>query len=154
MCADLGHVLINWAGAEQSLDMCVTIVFQNLPDSKRFEATLPKALHRKTGFMLKSFQNIGALKDMSDIGIVTMNQLNKLARERNDMIHAALGSTMSINGKWRFLKFDYGSVIHTVRPVEYSQSDFQEAGKEMMALAGEVELLLTRLRKFYLPSTR
>jgi len=151
MCADLGHVLINWAGAEQWLDMCVTLVFQNSPESKTYEKTLPQGLTRKTIFMRKSLLNIAELRDFSDPGIIVMGRLEDTAKARNDMIHAALSSTKAINGKWHFLKFDYGSQIHTVRPVAYSHADYQEAGKEMMALATDVQRLAERLRKFYLP---
>jgi len=151
MCADLGHILLNWSGAEQSLDMCVTIVFQRLPESHKWEGELPRALNRKTAFLRKAFRNIAALNEFSALGIATIDQMDTLAKDRNDMIHSALASAESINGQWHFLKFDYGSEIHTARPVAFSQADFHEAGKEMMGLAESVQLLAGRLRKRFLP---
>jgi hypothetical protein len=150
MCADLGHVLINWSGAEQSLDMCVSIVFRQFQESQKGEDGLPKALNRKTTFMRKALRKIPALNEFSEFGVPVMDQVDKLATDRNDMIHGALSSTSAINGQWRFLKFDYGSTIHTVRSVAYSQADYQEAGKEMMALAADVQRLADRLQKFLL----
>lgn len=150
MAADLGHVLINWACAEQSLDMCVTIVFQKFPEAQKWAGSLPRPLNKKTAFMRRALHNIPAFKDFSELGISVMDQVDKLATDRNDMIHGALASIKAVNGQWRFLKFDYGSQIHTARPLAYSQVDLQEAGKEMLALAGDANRLYGQLRKFLL----
>lgn len=152
MCADLGHFLINWSGAEQSLDMCVSIVFRQFQESRNGNGRLPSALSQKTKFMRKALRDIPALRDLAEFGITTMNKLEKMARDRNDMIHAALSTTSAINGQWQFVKFDYGSDIHTVRSLAYSQADYQRAGNEMMALAEDVQRLAGLLRKFlFLP---
>jgi len=150
MCADLGHVLIHWSGAEQWLDMCVSIVFRQFLESQKWEDGLPKALNRKTTFMREAFRKIRALSEFAEVGISVMNRMDCVATDRNDMIHGALSSTSAVNGQWHFLKFDYGSQIHTVRSVAYSQADYQEAGKEMMALAADVQRLAGRLKKFLL----
>jgi len=98
--------------------------------------------------MRKAFRKILAVGDFAEFGISVMNRVDKLAKDRHDMIHGALSSTSAINDQWQFLKFDYGSEIHIVRSVAYSQADYQEAGKEMLALAGDVQRLAGRLKKF------
>jgi hypothetical protein len=150
MCADLGHVLLNWSDAEQSLDMCVTIVFKYC-GGKKLRNDLPRSLSVKVEFMRRGFRTLDTLAPLATLGLGIMDRMSAVAAKRHDMVHSALAGVESVDGKWCFMKFDYGSDIHTVRSVSFSAQEFRDAGKETMDLAGEVQLLYTRMRKLFLP---
>lgn len=146
LCAYIGHIVLNWASAEQSLDICVTMVFHHF-GGRALRKDLPRSLNRKTEFLGKAFRTIDVLKPISKSGIEIVDRMNSLSKKRHDMVHGALSVTHQIRGAWHFLKIDYGTDIHEARDVSYSSLDFQIAGSEMLALSGDVTLLASRLRK-------
>lgn len=147
LCKAIGHIVINWSAAEQTLDMCVTIIFRYCGGNK-LRKDLPRSLNVKTKFMRDAFRKLIVLKQLTTSGLAIMDQVEALAKIRHEMVHGALAVPEAINGVWRFLKFDYGEDIHTARDVSFSIDDFRGVGKKMMVLGEGLLILANRLKIF------
>ena len=131
LCAAVGRSVLLWAHAEQTLDMCVTIVFKHC-GGDAITSDLPRSLSTKTDYMRKAFKRLPQLEKLAKEGIDTMQRLDALALRRHDMVHGALASEMPSNGVWHFAKFDYGKDIHAVRDVFFTTDDFRDVERKTL----------------------
>lgn len=146
LCKAIGHIVLNWAAAEQSLDMCVTIVFKYCGGNK-LRDDLPRSFNLKARFMREALRKLDLLKPLAAFGLPIIDQMDALSKTRHEMVHGALTTGELINNVWHFLKFDYGTDIHTCRDVSFSIDDFQDFGKKMQGLGEGLILLTSRLQR-------
>jgi hypothetical protein len=106
----VGFVVVQWGQSEQSLDMLVAMIYQQL-GGKRFAKRLPKMLATKLDFLHKCFSNIVALAPFKAEAGKLIADFGRLSDRRHDLIHGAVASLSSQNGAFLPTRTDHRGPI-------------------------------------------
>lgn len=140
----VGFVVIQWGQAEQSLDLIISTIYQNLGGEK-LAKRLPKMLDTKLNFIQEATANISELNSFEDRLSELKAEFRRLGVIRNDFVHGAIADTKAIDGKFSFVKFDFKKEFHIVRDFEIDgthvpklRSDLIKLGRTTTELAHEI----------------
>ncbi len=136
----VGFVVVQWGQAEQSLDMLVAMIYQQL-GGKQFAKRLPKMLSTKLEFLTECLSNISALAPFKAEGDALVVDFQRLSDRRHDLIHGAVASLSPQNGAFVFAKFDIENDFHRVREFRFEIADFPALTKELIDLGGHATTL-------------
>lgn len=128
-----GLVMIQWGQAEQSLDLCVAMLWQKF-DGRKHASRIPMMLKDKIKFSRKCFSDITELKNLERAAVAVLDEFDRLSQLRHDMTHGAVSSLKPIDGDFVLLKLDIRDDYHHVREVRIAVSDYPKIAKELVGL--------------------
>lgn len=140
----IGFVVVQWGQAEQSLDLSIAILYQNL-GGKRYSKRLPKMLEPKLEFLSKCLSQIPALNSFQGEGKTLISNFRKLSDRRHDLIHGAIASVSATDGAFVFAKLDIKDDIHVMREVRFDAADFPALTRELIDLGVQATAFAQRL---------
>lgn len=136
--------MVQWGQAEQSLDMLVAMIYQQL-GGKQFAKRLPKMLATKLEFLTDCFSNIPALAQFKAEGHKLVGDFQRLSDRRHDLIHGAIASLSPQNGAFVFAKLDIKNDFHRVREFRLESSEFPTLTKDLIDLGAHATSLARRV---------
>lgn len=142
--AAVGFLTANWAIAEQGLDGCIAIVYQELR-VRGPKDTIPRSLKKKVEFLRKSLNSLPALAQVKNEGLEVMTEVTRLATVRHDLVHGAIKELRAKDGKFSFARIDYHDQIHSMRDVEFDLTKFPALSIEFVDLGSRVFALALSL---------
>lgn len=140
----LGFIVVQWGQSEQSLDMLVAMIYQQL-GGKQFAKRLPRMLAHKLGFLTKCFDQILVLTPFKAEGEKLVREFQRLSDKRHDLIHGAIVNLSPQNGAFVFAKFDIEGDFHHVREVRLESAEFPVLTKELIDLGADAVSLAARV---------
>ena len=140
----IGFVVVQWGQSEQSLDMLVAMIYQQL-GGKRFAKRLPKMLATKLDFLHKCFSNIVALAPFKAEAGKLIADFGRLSDRRHDLIHGAVASLSSQNGAFLFAKLDIENDFHRVREFRFESTEFPALTKDLIDLGANATALARKV---------
>jgi hypothetical protein len=136
----VGFVVVQWGQAEQSLDMLVAMIYQQL-GGKQFAKRLPKMLSTKLKFLTECLSKISVLAPFRADGDALVADFQRLSDRRNDLIHGAIASLSPHNGAFVFAKLDIEDDLHRVREFRFESSEFPVLTKDLIDLGAHATSL-------------
>src|SRR4051812_45858239 len=85
----VGFVVVQWGQAEQSLEMIVAMLYQNL-GGKPLTKRIPVLLTPKLDFVRKCLTNIPTLHQFKTEGEGLTQKFEEISQKRHDLIHGAI----------------------------------------------------------------
>jgi hypothetical protein len=140
----VGFVVVQWGQAEQSLELAIAILYQNL-GGKPLAKRLPKMLETKLDFLSKCLAKIPTLGHLKADGEALVADFRKLSDKRHDLIHGAIASVSPIDGGFNFAKLDIRDDKHVVREFRLEGSEFPKLTKELIDLGSQATTFAHRL---------
>jgi hypothetical protein len=113
LCAAIGFIVLNWALAEQSLDLTVETIYTKYAGNT-LAKTLPRPFQQKVEFLRKAFETRLALHSYAAEGNKLLDRMEALATQRNDLVHGVVTSVETVDGKFLFGKLDYQAQEHII----------------------------------------
>lgn len=136
----VGFVVVQWGQAEQSLDLIVAMLFQNLggkPLSKR----IPVMLKPKLKYVRNCVTQIPILQKFRQEGEALIFKFEELSEKRHDLIHGAIASLSLEDGAFRFAKLDVKDGFHVVREFRFDSAEFPRLTKDLIDLGAATTTL-------------
>jgi len=140
----VGFVVVQWGQAEQSLDLAIAILYQNL-GGKQCSKRLPRMLEPKLEFLRKCLSQIPALARFQGEGEALVANFRKLSEKRHDIIHGAIASVSATNGAFMFAKLDIKDDIHVLREFRFDAADFPALTRGLIDLGAQTTAFARRL---------
>lgn len=139
----IGFVVVQWASAEQSLDMLVAAIFHCRKNDSLLKRR-PRNLEPKVALLQKCFSQFPELSEFKTEAISLLPRFLTAGKIRNDLVHGAIADLESSGGTFTFSKLDLEPTIgHSVRAVHLSQAEWPTFRKELLHL-GEDGIGLSR----------
>ncbi len=129
----VGFIVVQWGQAEQSLDLIVATLYQNL-GGNRFEKRIPRMLEPKLAYLRKCLSQLPKLSALQNEGEMLVSKFEGFSSSRHDLIHGALGNLSLEEGVFRFHKLDIKNDIHVVREVLFDPEDFPKIADYLISL--------------------
>jgi hypothetical protein len=133
----IGELVVRWAMLEQSLDMCVAVVFRQC-GGRSLSKEIPRSLSVKCAFLKRAFKKLPPLVPKQYEALDILRRVDLLKGYRHDLIHAAISGTEFVGGKFAFTKLDYEADIHVVREVSFDLKTFPTQSESVLRLAIDV----------------
>lgn len=146
LCAAIGFFDVNWALFEQSFDRSVEVVHQSLGGST-INKSIPRQYKQKSDFMRKAAMGIASLTPLQEELISLLDRADALADLRNDLIHGVVTQIESSDGRYKFIKADYGPLEHIYREFTFDTACFPKLVKELQALGAAMPRLGMRVNQ-------
>lgn len=146
LCTAIGFIVINWALAEQSLDLLVETIHRECA-GKDIERNLPRAFSHKVRFLRKMFDKSVALQTFAEEGMKLLDRMESLAETRHDLVHGVVVSIETVNGKFPIDKLDYGTQEHAIRRIEFDPATYDDLTNKLVVLGKDLTMLGTSLGK-------
>jgi hypothetical protein len=129
----VGFVVVQWALAEQSLELAIAILYQNL-GGRSLAKRVPKMLEPKLVFVsncLATNQTLAHLRLEADALVA---DFRRLSVRRHGLVHGAIASLSLTNGGFEFTKLDIENNIHVAKDFRLEGADFPGLAKELIDL--------------------
>lgn len=140
----VGFVVVQWGQAEQSLEMIVAILYQNL-GGKPLTNRIPVLLTPKLEFIRKCLTTIPTLHHFKPEGEALMDAFKRLSEKRHDLIHGAIASLSLDNGGFSFVKLDVKDGFHVARELRFESAEFPKLTKDLIDLGAAATALARKL---------
>lgn len=142
----VGFVVVQWAQAEQSLDLIVAGLFQNYGGKRLARKNrLPVMLATKLEFLRKCLSQIPRLTSFKDEGAALVSNFNRLSQRRHDLVHGAVASLSPVDGAFVFAKLDVKTDFHFAREVRLEASEFPSLTKDLIDLGASATNLASKI---------
>lgn len=149
----IGSVVLAWGSAESALNINVALIFQMAGGKHHAEQEeIPVALKRKLIFLRRCFQKIEALAPFREDGLKLFDRMGRLAKSRNELIHAFLSEVDGGRGLFTFTSL--GSVKETPLikgQVRVTIPEIMQLGLEIMQHGAAIADFTQRLSKTFIP---
>ena len=130
----VGFVVVQWASAEQSLDMLVVGIF-HCCKSDSLPKRRPRNLEPKVELLQKCFSQLPELSQFKTEAGSLLPRFLAAGKIRNDLVHGAIADLESTGGTFTFAKLDLEPTIgHSVRAVRLSEAEWPAFRKELLHL--------------------
>ena len=152
LCNAVGHVVVNWAFVEHSLDTWSTIIF-HFSEGKRLYRMMQKNLGRKLEFLRRCFKTLKPLQPYSAEALQMLASAECLSLTRHFVVH---GVPMQLNqetGAAVFVKLDLIEeyTFHKINKLEIGVQELLDKGSECMDLTASMLKLSLRLLNAFIP---
>jgi hypothetical protein len=131
LCACIGFVMVNWALAEQSLDMIVSVIYDQCGGST-ITKDKPWALKAKIDFLRKAFKQFVALQPYAEQGNKILNSLIALSEKRHNLVHGVVTGINLEDGVFPIEKFDYRN--NTLKKIQFDPKAFPNLAQDLVDL--------------------
>jgi len=145
MAKAVGLVVLNWASAEQNLDMVVAWLWHEL-GGKKPGKKIPFFLKEKLKFIRASINSDASLRSLSAEAGPVLDDVARLSELRNDLVHGAPAFIGEQEGHYVFCKFDLADGFHEVREVRMNVERYPEVTRELVALTRKTLELVKGVR--------
>lgn len=130
----VGFVVVQWASAEQSLDMLVATIFDFCKNDSLLKRR-PRNLEPKVELLQKCFSQLPELSQFKAEAGSLLPRFLAAGKIRNDLVHGAIADLESMDGTFTFAKLDLEPAIsHSVRTVCLSQAEWLVFRRELLHL--------------------
>lgn len=136
----VGFVVVQWGQAEQSLDLIVAMLYQNL-GGKPLAKRIPVMLTPKLDYVRKCLSHIPPLQKFRSDGEALISKFEGLSQKRHDLIHGAIANLSPEQGAFRFAKFDVKGNYHVVREFRFESTEFPRLTKNLINLSAAATAL-------------
>lgn len=140
----VGFVVVQWGQAEQSLEMIVAMLYQNL-GGKPLVKRIPVLLTPKLEFVQKCLATIPKLQRFKTEGDALVQNFEELSKKRHDLIHGAIASLSMEQGGFQFAKLDVKDGFHVLREFRFESAEFPKLTKELIDLGAAATSLARKL---------
>lgn len=140
----VGFVVVQWGQAEQSLDMIVAMLYQNL-GGKPLVRRIPVMLKPKLEYAGKCLSQIPTLQNFRHEGEALISKFDELSEKRHDLVHGAIASLSMKESAFRFAKLDVKDGFHVVREFRFDSAEFPRFTKDLIDLGAAATALGRRL---------
>jgi hypothetical protein len=140
----VGFVVIQWGQAEQSLDLIVSMLYQNL-GGKELVKRIPVMLAPKLNYLRKCLSKIPQLREFQNDGDLLISKFEELSQKRHDVIHGAIASLSMEDGAFRFAKLDVKDGFHVFREFRFESEEFPRLTKNLIDLGAATSALGQKL---------
>jgi len=130
----IGLVVIQWAQAEQSLDMVVALLWQSF-GGEAHARKLPVMLEPKIRFVRVCVTANSDLAEFRADAESLLAEFERLSSLRHDLIHGAVSSIAPIDGHFVFAKLDVRENVHHVREVKVPVTSYPMIMRNLVDLA-------------------
>lgn len=142
--------MIQWGQAEQSLDLCVAMLWHefNARNSGK-KQRIPMMLAPKITFLREAFDSIPELALLKQQAGAVFDEFDRLGNLRDDMTHGAVVALEPIGGCFVLNKLDIRDGFHHVREVKIPIADYPKLAGDLVALgrnAHGLGVAITRIR--------
>lgn len=148
----VGFVVVNWGQAEQTLEMIVAMLYQQL-GGKRLVKRIPVPLSAKVAFMEKCLNQLPALSQLKTQSQELAQTFTRVGKKRHDLIHGAIASLTMENGGFKFSKLDVRGEVHVLRTFHFEAATFPAFTQELIDLGSSALALGSALRSICEGST-
>jgi len=131
LCACIGIVVVNWALAQQSLDMIVSVIYDQCGGSTIMNDK-PWALKRKIKFLKLAFKQFVVLQPYAEQGITILDSLIAISEKRHNLVHGVVTGINLEDGIFPIEKFDYR--INTLEKIQFDPKAFPELAQDLVDL--------------------
>jgi hypothetical protein len=126
LCACIGFVVVNWALAEQSLDMIISVIYDQCGGSTIMKDK-PWALKRKIRFLKLAFKQFVVLHPYAEQGIEILESLIAISEKRHNLVHGVVTGINLEDGIFPIEKLDYRN--KTVENIQFDPKGFRSSLK-------------------------
>jgi hypothetical protein len=140
----VGFVVVQWGQAEQSLEMIVAMLYQDL-GGKPLTNRIPVLLTPKLDFVRKCLTTIPTLQQFKSDGEVLIQKFEELSQKRHDLIHGAIAGLSLDNGGFPFVKLDVKDGFHVAREFRFESAEFPKLTKDLIDLGAAAYALGRKL---------
>jgi len=140
----VGFVVVQWGQAEQSLEIIVAILYQNL-GGKRLMKRIPVLLAPKLKFLRECLAKLPHLREFKAEGDALIQKFEELSQRRHDIIHGAVASLAMDGGGFHFAKLDVMNDFHVLREFRFESSEFPKLAKDLIDLGAAATSLGRKL---------
>jgi len=140
----VGFVVVQWGQAEQSLEMIVAMLYQNL-GGKPLAKRIPVLLAPKLEFVQKCLARLPKLQQFKAEGEALVQKFEELSQKRHDLIHGAIASVAMDKGGFQFAKLDVKDGFHVLREFRFESADFPSLTKDLIDLGAAATSLARKL---------
>lgn len=142
LCAAIGFIVIQWAQAEQALDMAVNLIYRGFGGKDIADTPeIPRPLKRKIKFIRRCLNQLEGLMQFKEAGLALMTKFGDLSEERHNYVHGAIASSPLADGSTNFIKLDAKGDIHVLTEFTFNPGDFPSLTRKLLDLAGETNAL-------------
>lgn len=146
LCMAVGFIVLNWALAEQQIDILVNIAFRHAGGRTiRKDGDIPRSLNQKIRFLDKCFTDLELFKPFAKDGCALLRRVSDLSYKRHDLVHGALENLEHVNGAFQFKKIKYEKDGHSVASFTFSPDDFSKFETSLGDLLTELITFSLRL---------
>lgn len=140
----VGLVVLQWASAEQSLDLLVALLWHSF-DGKKHAKRLPKMLEPKITFVRACTASEASLSFCRSEAEQLLAKFESLSAIRHDLVHGAAASIAPIDNAFVFAKLDIRDGYHYHREVRIEADRYPALVDDLVALGREAHLLAAKV---------
>jgi hypothetical protein len=142
----VGHIVVNWAFVEQSLDMWIAIIYQT-SDDRCIEDVIPMALGRKIRFLRKCFNRMHVLANFRAEALDYIAKAKELSDTRHFIIHDTISKYNPTDHTFTFVKLDVvdGGTFHQLSKLVIMGQKLLDDGIRCQILTSDMLKLGERL---------
>lgn len=140
----VGFVVVQWGQSEQSLEMIVAMLYQDL-GGKALAKRIPVLLTPKLGFVRKCLTTIPTMHQFRSDGEELIQKFEELSQKRHDLIHGAIAGLSLDNGGFPFVKLDVKDGFHVAREFRFEAAEFPKLAKDLIDLGAAANALGRKL---------
>ncbi len=144
----VGYTVTTWAMIEAALDMSIAVIY-HCCGGKNISADLPRTLKNKIRFMRRSLRQLSPLAPLKAKGLVLLQRVSGMKRQRHDFVHSVLINVRAFDGKFKFTRLDAGQAMHKIRETEFDVSHFPKFSEEIQDLATDMTSFAQKLAEDY-----
>lgn len=137
LCASIGFVVVNWALAEQSLDMFISVIY-NKCGGNTVVRQMPHSFQRKVEFLRKAFRKLIVLQEYAGEGNQLLDRMQALSQKRHDLVHGVVVSIDLVNGVFPIDKLDYTAQGHIFRQIAFDPKAFPQLAQDLLDLGRDL----------------
>jgi hypothetical protein len=131
LCACIGFVVVNWGLAEQSLDMIISVIYDQCGGST-ITKDRPWSLKLKIKFLRQAFKQFVALQPYVEQGNEILDSLIALSQKRHNLVHGVVTGINLEDGIFPIEKFDYRN--NTLEKVQFDPKAFPKLAQDLVDL--------------------
>jgi hypothetical protein len=140
----VGLVVLQWASAEQSLDLLVASLWHSF-NGKRYAKRLPMMLEPKIAFVRACITSEPTLSPYQADAEKLLKRFETLSVVRHDLVHGAAASIAPIDNAFVFAKLDIRDGYHHHREVRIEASRYPALVDDLVALGREAYELAAKV---------
>jgi hypothetical protein len=140
----VGLVVLQWANAEQSLDLLIASLWHSF-DGKRYAKRLPMMLEPKIAFVRACMTSEATLSPHQVAAEKLLKRFESLSAIRHDLVHGAAASIAQVDNAFVFAKLDIRDGYHHHREVRIEADRYPALVDELVVLGREAYELAAKV---------
>jgi hypothetical protein len=129
----VGSLVICWSLLEQSVESWVALIY-HAPGGNVGYKKIPFMLNAKLTFLRERFTDLAALQSFSQEGLRLLNEVERLSKIRDILVHGAISDFDEATGRLKFVRLgiDKADNMHQAKDDHLTLHEILEAGNAIV----------------------